>query len=107
MAKYYGKVGFVLPEETAKGVWTEQPKEYSYFGDVTRNSKRLENGVGLNDDISISNTISIVADQFAYEHFFAIRYIKWMGTAWKVNSVEVQRPRLILTIGGVYNGDTA
>ena len=38
-------------------------------------------------------------------HFFAIRYVKWAGTRWKVDDVEVKRPRLKLTLGGVWNGD--
>lgn len=107
MAKFYGDVGFVIQDETAPGVYTEVPKARKYYGDVTRNIKKSENGDGLNNDITVSNQISIMADPFAFEHFFAMRYVEWMGGYWNVTNVEVQTPRLILTIGGVYNGEIA
>jgi len=103
MAKFYGSIGFANITETAPGVWTEGITEYSYTGDVIRNTRRLESGENLNDNITINNMISIIADPFANENFHAIRYVKWMGASWKVTNVEVQRPRLLLTIGGLYN----
>lgn len=107
MPKFYGAVGYVEDRVTGLDIHTNIPVERMYTGDVERNSRRLENGTGVNDDVTISNTISIVADAYAYEHIHAMRYIKWMGTAWKVTLVDVKRPRLILTLGGVYNGETA
>jgi len=107
MDKFYGPVGYAKPTETAEGVWVDIITEHNYTGDVIKNSRRLESGGKLNDDIVVNNSISIIADPFAYENFFAIRYIKWMGAAWKVTNVEVIRPRLLLTIGGVYNGATS
>ena len=104
MAKYYGAIGYAETKETSPGIWTEAITERKYYGDVIRNARRLENGEHLNDDINVNNSISIVADAFAYENFFSMRYVTWMGARWKVTNVEVQRPRLILTIGGVYNG---
>ena len=111
MARYCGKIGYVINEESAHhpGVWdaAKPPTERTYYGDVTRTIRKLENGDGINDNVVINNEISIVADPFAREHFFAIRYAKWMGVAWKVTNVEVLYPRLILTLGGRYNGRTA
>lgn len=107
MTKFYGAVGYAETVETAPGVWTEQMTERMYTGDVIRLIKRWENGEGLNDDLTSNNQISIVSDPYAVNHFFNIRYVNWMGTNWKVTSVEVQYPRLILFIGGVYNGDTS
>nr|DAY91653.1 MAG TPA: hypothetical protein [Caudoviricetes sp.] len=106
MAKFYGCIGFAVTAETRPGVWEEEIQEKNYFGDVIRNTKRYQTGEGLNDDINIANEISIVADPFANENFHTMRYIEFMGTKWKINSVEVQYPRLILSIGGVYNGET-
>lgn len=103
MAKFYGKIGYAETKETALDVWTEGITERSYYGDVLRNTRRWESGENLNDNLNINNLISIVADAFAYQNFHSIRYIEWMGSKWKVTNVEVQRPRLILTIGGVYN----
>lgn len=106
MAKFYGKIGFASTVETVPGVHVEQITERSYKGDVIRNTRRLEGADQVNSDINVSNSISIVSDPYADGNFFAMRYLHWMGVRWKVTSVEVRRPRLILTIGGVYNGPT-
>ena len=107
MAKFYGKIGYGESQETSPGVWVDTIVEYEYYGDVIRNSRRLAEGEYLNDDLTVSNSISVVADEYANEHFFAIRYIEWAGTLWTVSNVEVQRPRLLLRLGEVYNGPKA
>lgn len=104
MAKFYGVIGYAETVESSPGVWKEQITERSYSGDLSRNKRRLESSGHLNDDINIANEISIVADPFAYQNFHAMRYVEFMGTKWKISDVEVQYPRLILTVGGVYNG---
>ena len=106
MAKFYGPVGYVEDRVTGLDIHTNAPVEMMYRGDIEKNGRRLENGEGVNDNVTIGNTISIVADAYAYEHIHAMRYVKWMGVAWKVTSVDVKRPRLILSLGGVYNGET-
>ena len=103
MAKYYGKIGFEASVETIPGVWVEQITERTYYGDLIRNTRRLQSSGNVNDNVIISNEISIVADPFAYENFHSIRYAEFMGAKWKVSSVDVQRPRLTLTLGEVYN----
>ena len=104
MAKFYGKIGYAITEEIKPGVWTERIIEPMYYGDLIRNTRKLQTAEQLNDNINIANEISIVADPFANENFHSIRYVEFMGAKWKVISVEVQYPRLILTVGGVYNG---
>ena len=104
MAKFFGEIGYAETKEVRPGSWEEVITEKKYYGDVIRNTRRLEKGEHLNSDVNVNNLISIVADAFAYDHFFAIRYVRWMGARWSVTNVEVQRPRLILTIGGVFNG---
>lgn len=106
MAKFYGPIGYAETKETRPGIFQEIIAERNYAGDVLRKTRRLESGETINDNISMNNSLSIVADPYAYQHIFAIRYVKWMGALWKVTNVEVQSPRLILTIGGVYNGPT-
>lgn len=106
MAKFYGVVGYVDTKETAPGVYTEVATERKYYGDVLKNVKRYVSSEYLNDNLTVSNSISIMADAYAYDNFFAIRYVNWMGANWKVTDVEVQRPRLILSLGEVYNGNT-
>lgn len=102
--KYYGMIGFITTEETAPSVFEEVVTERPYRGDVIRVSRRLQSDDKRNDDVTISNEIKIVADAFAYENFQNIRYLTWMGSKWKVNTITVDRPRLTLEIGGVYNG---
>ena len=106
MGKFYGKVGYGETVETSPDIWEEQIVERAYYGDVLKNSRQWEKGEGLNDNLRINNSISVVADAYAYENFANIRYVEWMGAKWKVTNVEVQRPRRIFTLGGVYNGPT-
>jgi hypothetical protein len=109
MAKFFGEIGYGESVESplGSGVWIDQIVEFSYFGDVKRNTRKLEDGESLNSNISVGNSISVIADQYAVEHFFAIRYIRWMGTLWTVTDVEVKSPRLIFRLGNVYNGEVA
>ena len=104
MAKIYGAVGYAVTEENTPGVWDERIIERMYYGELIRNTRKLQSTEYLNDDINISNEISILADPFAYANFHSMRYVDFMGAKWKIISVEVQYPRLILTVGGVYNG---
>lgn len=107
MAKFYGSIGYGETMEKSPGVWEDVILEHKYYGDVLRNTRKLQDGQSVNSDISVNNSISIVADAYANEHFFAIRYIRWAGTLWTVTEVEVQSPRLLLRLGGVYNGPSA
>ena len=104
MAKYYGKIGYAETVETNPGVWTEQITERSYYGDMIRNTRRLQSAEQVNDNINIANDLSIIADPYAINNFHTMRYAEFMGTKWKISNVEVQYPRLILTLGGLYNG---
>lgn len=107
MAKYYGVIGFGETAEVTPGEWVDQIVERPYFGDVIKNMRRLGGGDKVNPDLLVSNQISVVADAYANSTFHAIRYIEWMGNLWKVTDVEVERPRLILSLGGVYDGPTS
>ena len=103
MAKFYGEIGFGTSIETSPGVYEDQVTTRNYYGDLIKNTRRLQSSGSVNDDVNISNHISIVADPYANENFYAMRYVNFMGAKWKISDVEVQYPRLILTIGGVYN----
>lgn len=105
MAKFFGKIGFANTEETSPGVWVGVA-ERPYYGDVLSRGMNVMSTEQVNKDISIINRISIIADPYAYENFSAMRYIKFMNATWSINSVDVQYPRLILNIGGIYNGET-
>lgn len=104
MAKFFGIIGYAETVETVPGVWTEQITKREYYGDLTRNTRRLQTADKLNDDINITNELSIVADPYAMNNFHSMRYAEFMGATWKITNVEVQYPRLILTLGGVWNG---
>lgn len=105
MAKFAGVVGYAEEAvETKPGVYTDVIVERKYYGDVVRNARRLDEVENVAKDISVSNSLSILADAYAKLHFFAIRYVEWAGVYWTVTDVEVQHPRLLLRLGGVYNG---
>ena len=103
MARWSGRIGYGETKESASGsgVWIDEITERSYYGDVIRNTRKLSEGEYLNKDLSVENSLSVVADAYANDHFFAIRYVEWAGTLWTVTEVEVQAPRLLLRLGEV------
>jgi hypothetical protein len=108
MARFHGAVGFGSSTETSEnsGVWEDVIIELPYRGDIVKNTRRLQGTDGVNDNITVGNSISIVADSYAIEHFLDIKYVRWNGNLWIVSTVTVQRPRLLLDLGSVYNGPT-
>lgn len=106
--KWYDVVGYGETQEIPpdSGIYEKVITEVSYYGDIIQNSRRLSEGDKINDDLTVGNQISIVADAYAYEHFFAIQYVRWAGVLWVVSNVDVKSPRLILRLGGEYNGPT-
>lgn len=106
MNKFSGKIGFASElHESKPGVWTEDISERTYYGEVLMNSRRLELSGNVNDDINISNRLSVIGDPYAYQNFHMMRYIEYMGARWKITEVDASHyPRLILTCGGLYNG---
>lgn len=102
MAKFYGAIGYAQTVETEPGIWEEVITERNYYGDLIRNTRNLQTSGNVNDNVNISNEISILADPYANEHIYSMRYVEFMGAKWKVNSVEVKYPRLILSVGGLY-----
>ena len=108
MAKFHGIIGYAVPEETSPGVWTDTFIEREYSGDLLMNTSRWSSDSDSTiDELTVNNRISIIADPFAYENFQAMKYVNFMGANWKITSVDAQRPRIVLTIGGVYNGKQA
>lgn len=107
MARYHGYVGYAIDVEAYPGVWEEQISEHEYFGDVLKNRINMQEGIVrdnlINPKITISNSISIIADPFAFEHVYAMRYVTYLGKKWCIVNVSIERPRLILTLGGLYN----
>lgn len=102
--KFFGKIGFITTTETEPGIWESSVEEHDAYGDVLSNVRRWEKSAEINNNVTTSNRISILADRFLCEHMGAMRYAKWNGTAWEISSVDLVRPRAILTLGGVYNG---
>ena len=107
MAKFRGVIGLVEDVETAPDVYIQQAIERKYRGDFIKNTRRWDKSEYLNNDLTLNNEISIVADSYLYKHIYAMRYVKFEGTAWSITAITVQRPRIILSIGGIYNGPTA
>ena len=103
MARYHGYVGYAIDVEAYPGVWEERISEHEYFGDVLKNRINMQQGSVVNAKITISNSISIIADPFAFEHVYAMRYVTYLGKKLSIVNVSIERPRLILTLGGLYN----
>ena len=106
MGKWFGKIGYAVTAETAPGVWEDTIVEHEYYGDMISDRRKRQTSGEVNDNINLANVISIIADPFAYENCSRMVYAEIMGAKWKITDIEVQYPRLILTIGGVYNGDS-
>jgi hypothetical protein len=104
MSKWYGIIGYVDKVEKEPGVWVEESLEKPYFGDVIKNSRLLQNSGDVNDNIGVSIQISIVADPYAINHIHTMRYAEYQGANWKVSTADPQYPRIILSLGGLYNG---
>lgn len=104
MGKWYGTIGYAELIETKPGVWKDKITERKHYGEILQYSRRLQSSGEVNDDLNLVNEISIVADPFAQQNFHAMKYIGFMGAKWKITNVKVQYPRLILSVGGVYNG---
>ena len=104
MNRWHGKVGYIETVEIEPGIWEEKETVRSYYGELVRNSSKFRVSGDVNDDKDVSVELSIVADPYSSLHFHAIRYVEFGGTKWKVNTVEPKRPRLILSLGGEYNG---
>lgn len=104
MNRYFGTIGYGINVETYPGVWEEQIKEYEYYGNLVKNRVGIQQSTEANAELSMALSISIIADKFAYENFYAIRYITYLGKKWKVKSIEVEHPRLLLGVGELYNG---
>ena len=102
--KFCGKIGFAEFYESSPSVWEERIKEGTYYGDVISNSRINQSGGELLDDISINNRISVIADSGLIKVMGFIRYVEWIGVRWKVKDISAEYPRLILSIGGIYNG---
>ncbi len=107
MAKWYGNIGFADTVETEPGIWENKIIERPYFGDLINNQWKRQPSGGINDNINIANRISILADPYAMNHCSTMAYAEIMGSKWKISEIDIQYPRLILSIGGVYNGETS
>lgn len=105
MAKFYGKIGYSGTVKTEAGVWKPQTIIRKHAGDVLTSSRRYENGQSVNDNLVLSVRLSIVADKFARENFSTIKWVEYSGVKWKVTNAELLYPRIILSFGGVYDGE--
>lgn len=102
MNKFYGTIGFVKTEESKPGIWVPVTEERGYCGDLVRSNWRNESGNKINSDVNMRNQVSIVCDPYALENLQFIKFVRFLGTAWTVTSVDMQYPRLILELGNVY-----
>lgn len=105
MNKFHGPIGFIQTVETKPGVWTETAVERSYYGDIIKRRVNIQqSSESINPNVSITTSVSILADPFANDNFHTIRYVKWLGKKWKISNVDVEYPRITIQLGGIYNG---
>lgn len=105
MAKYAGLVGYVTDEENPPGVWSANTTVREMRGDVLRAAFVPQGTDRVNKNITLQHRISVVGDAYSFENFYAIRWLEFMGKKWEVTMAETASPRIILTLGGIYNGD--
>ena len=101
--RYHGFIGYSVDVETYPGVWEEEIVEHELYGNVIKQRINVQGEKTVNPKITISNNISIIANPYAYEHVEAIRYATYLGKKWNVTDIEIQTPRIILTLGDIYN----
>lgn len=108
MAKYFGNIGFVksVEDPDKPGFWRETVETRPYYGDVLTHQFKNTTPTYINGEITLSNSFSIVADEYANANFGYMKFIEYKGTAWSISNIEVEYPRLIINVGGVYNGKT-
>lgn len=104
--RYFGKVGFGIPTDLGDGVWSDDMIERAYKGVINNAVQSVQESDKVNDDVRLQHRIEIMADAFAQENYSRIKYVELTGSLWTVQSVEIQRPRLLLTVGGPWNGRT-
>ena len=104
MAKFYGEVGYIAITETSPGIFSEDLVKKYYYGDEIKHTVRVQSSDKINDDLIPSSQVSIIADPYANDNYLKIRYVTLHGVRWKISNIDIQRPRIILTLGGVYNG---
>ena len=104
MAKFYGNIGYAVRGENPDkpGIHTETIIEKTYRGDVLTSNRRMDDEESINPDIVVSNKISIISNAYALNNIYAMRYVIFQGTKWKVRKVEVKHPRLIISLGDIY-----
>lgn len=105
MAKYAGLVGYVSLVESPPGVWNQVSNPKRMRGDIIRQSSSNQNGDKVNSDITLNHRVSLIGDAYSLGNYSDIKWIEIDGKKWEVNSIEIQRPRIIVTLGGVWNGD--
>lgn len=105
MAKFAGLVGYVTQKEKTPGVWTPDNNPRHMKGDIIRQLSSTQNADKVNDDISLNHRVSLIGDAYAFDNYYNIKWVNIDGMRWEVSSVEVQRPRLIVTLGGLWNGE--
>lgn len=106
MAKFYGPIGYAKTNQTAPGVWKESIIEKNYYGDIIKNSGQIRSSGQVNEDLQISSQISIISDPYAVSNYQNVRYVTMKGAKWRVTNIDIQYPRMVLTLGGLYNGST-
>ena len=102
MTRCSGNIGYALVAETQPGVWTEEVVDKKYYGEVVTDNRKFTDQNQINDNLNISNNISVVSNKFMLDNMSYMKYITFLKSKWKISSVDIKPPRIIITMGGLY-----
>jgi hypothetical protein len=105
MAKFTGKVGFIEFVESEPGLFRPVVIEKSFSGDLLLDRRGWKASEHTSGDVFVSNRISLLANADLVNNLANIKYVIFMGVKWKVATFEILLPRVILTLGEVYNAE--
>lgn len=102
--RWYGAIGYATDVEIKPGVWVPQIVDRKYQGSLFKNKTALQQTAEINSGITFNHSLSVIADPFAYENYYSIKYVTYLNKKWIVTNIVMEYPRMTLTLGGMYNG---
>jgi hypothetical protein len=104
MNRYSGVIGIRRPPvEVEPGIFEDVIEEVAITGSIYRRPARWAIGETAQDTLQMNQVISVVAPENIQNSLDGIVYATYQGRRWAVRSIEYNRPRLELSLGGTYN----
>ena len=104
MSKFWGPIGINRgPVQTAPGILEVVIEELEVSGEMRQLQLRWPQA-RMQEGLSANHVLSIVTPEDSDIDFTEVVYIVWQSRKWSVTSIQYKRPRVELTLGGLYNG---